>query len=195
MGLNSREQKKMKKPNKRLDHSENAKDDKFMETTEILKNAQNAQKLACRLFPHEQWIGIDQHIFMAASRAPRSDKQTEILDQELAQSRILASFGHTVYLLPEFGPHKTKHPDAIVDGIIMEFKTVYGNERKINKNYKEAREKAENVFLQIDSPFSHRTVAGKLSGSIRGKGYKSGLIWVYFKHTGKMVYWTVEGLK
>jgi len=74
-------------------------------------------------------------------------------------------------------------------------KTVYGNERKINKNYKEAREKAENVFLQIDSPFSHRIVAGKLSGSIRGKGYKSGLIWVYFKHTGKMAYWTVEGLK
>jgi hypothetical protein len=41
----------------------------------------------------------------------------------------------------------------------------------------------------------HRKVANKLSRSIRGKGYKSGLIWVYFKHTGKMVYWTVEGLK
>jgi hypothetical protein len=77
----------------------------------------------------------------------------------------------------------------------MEFKTISGNERKIKEKYKEAREKAENVFLQIDPPFSHRTVAGKLSGSIRGKGYKSGLIWVYFKHTEKMVYWTVEGLK
>ena len=166
-----------------------------MEITKILKNAQNAQKLALHMFPNEQWIGIDQHIFMAASRAPRSDKQTEILEQELAQSRILATLGHTVYLLPEFGPRKTKHPDAIVDGIIMEFKTVSGNERKIKEKYKEAREKADNVFLQIDPPFSHRTVAGKLSGSIRGKGYKSGLIWVYFKYTGKMVYWTVEGLK
>jgi len=166
-----------------------------METTQILKNARNAKKLALRFFPNEQWISIDQHIFMAASRAPRSDKQTEILDQELAQSRILASLGHTVYLLPEFGPRKTKHPDSIVDGIIMEFKTVSGNERKIKEKYKEAREKADNLFLQIDPPFFHRTVAGKLSSSIRGKGYKSGLIWVYFKQSGKMVNWTVEGLK
>jgi hypothetical protein len=190
-----KEAKNDEKTNKRLDHSKNAKDDQIMEITKILKNAQNAQKLALYMFPNEQWIGIDQHIFMAASRAPRSDKQTEILEQELAQSRILAALGHTVYLLPEFGPRKTKHPDAIVDGIIMEFKTVSGNERKIKEKYKEAREKADNVFLQIDPPFSHRTVASKLSGSIRGKGYKSGLIWVYFKHTGKMVHWTVEGLK
>jgi hypothetical protein len=166
-----------------------------MKTTQILKNAQNAQKLAFSMFPNEQWIGIDQHIFMAASRAPRSGRQSEILDQELAQARVLAALGHTIYLLPEFGPRKTKHPDAIVDGLIMEFKTVSGNERKIGGKYKEAREKSENVFLQIDPPFSHRTVAGKLSGAIRGKDYKSGLIWVYFKQTGKMVYWTVEGLK
>jgi hypothetical protein len=52
----------------------NARDDQFMETAQILKNAQNAQKLAFRLFPNEQWIGIDQHIFMAASRAPRSGR-------------------------------------------------------------------------------------------------------------------------
>ena len=73
-----------------------------METTQISKNAQNARELAFRLFPNEQWISIDQHIFMAASRAPRSDKQTEILDQELAQSRILAALGHTVYLLQKW---------------------------------------------------------------------------------------------
>jgi hypothetical protein len=49
--------------------------------------------------------------------------------------------------LPEFGPHKIKHPDAKVDGIKMEFKTVSGNERKFKEKYKEAREKVENVFL------------------------------------------------
>jgi hypothetical protein len=46
-----------------------------METTNILKNSQNVQKLAFDLFPNEQWIGIEQHIFIAASRAPpRSDR-------------------------------------------------------------------------------------------------------------------------
>jgi hypothetical protein len=122
------------------------------------------------------------------SELGKCKNQSEILDKELAQARILADLGHAIYLLPELGPRKTKHPDAIVNGLIMEFKTVAGNERKIREKYKEARVKAENVFLQIDPPFSHRTVASKLSGSIRSKGYKSGLIWVYFKHTEKMVY-------
>ena len=132
---------------------------------------------------------------MAASRSPRSNRQAEILNQELAQARILSTKGHSVYLLPESGPRKTKHPDAIVDGLIMEFKTVTGNERKIKEKFKEAREKAENVFLQIDPLFSRRTVARKLAGTIRSKGYESGLVWVYFTQTSEMVYWTVEGLK
>jgi hypothetical protein len=53
------ERKKMKKANQGLDHNKNTKDDRPMETAQILKNAQNAQKLAFRLFPNEQWIGID----------------------------------------------------------------------------------------------------------------------------------------
>ena len=110
---------------------------------------------------------------MAASRSPRSSRQAEILNQELAQARILSTKGHSIYLLPESGPRKTKHPDAIVDGLIMEFKTVTGNERKIKEKFKEAREKAENVFLQIDPLFSRRTVARKLAGIIRSKGHAS----------------------
>ena len=159
------------------------------------ENCQKYRDYAAGLFPNEQWITIDHNVFMAASRAPRSSTQAEILNHEITQARILAKFGHTVYLLPEFGPRKKKHPDAIVDGLIMEFKTVTGNERKIKEKYKEAREKAENVFLQIDPPFSQKIVARKLSGTIRGKGFTAGLIWVYFTVTGKMVYWTVKGLK
>jgi hypothetical protein len=100
----------------------------LMDISQILKNTKNAQELAFSLFPDEQWVNIDQRIFMAASRAPRSDRQAEILNQELSQARILATLGHIVFLLPELGPHKTKHPDAIVDGFIMEFKIVSGNE-------------------------------------------------------------------
>ena len=77
----------------------------------------------------------------------------------------------------------------------MEFKTVTGNERKIKEKYKEAREKTENVFLQIDPPFTRKTVIRKLAGTIRGKGYKTGMIWVYFTHSDEMVYWTIDSLK
>ncbi|MCL2319817.1 MAG: hypothetical protein FWC45_07005 [Treponema sp.] len=161
----------------------------------MLQDEKNTHELASRLFPNERWICIAKHIFMAASRTPRSDRQAEILNQELAQARILEALGHTVYLLPEFGPRKVKHPDAIVDGLIMEFKTVTGNERKIKEKYKEAREKTENVFLQIDPPFTRKTVIRKLAGTIRGKGYKTGMIWVYFTHSDEMVYWTIDSLK
>jgi len=75
---------------------------------------------------------------MAASRTHRSDRQSEILEQELSQTRILATLGHPIYLLSEFGPRKTKNPDTIVDRLVMEYKTVSGNERKIEEKYKEA---------------------------------------------------------
>jgi hypothetical protein len=166
-----------------------------LNTSQILKNAINAQKLAFSLFPNEQWIGIDQHIFIAASRAPRSDRQSEILDQELSQARILAALGHTVYLLPEFGPRKTKHPDAIVDGLIMEFKTVSGNERKIRENFKDARKKAENVFLVIDADYTQETVLKGLIGTVRRGNYSGGMVIAHFTMVGKTYYWSIDSMK
>ncbi|MDR3303364.1 MAG: hypothetical protein LBS86_03030, partial [Treponema sp.] len=95
--------------------------------------AQRTREYAVSLYPDVTWIKIDQSIYLASPRAPRSEDQTKILEKELIQARILAALGHTVYLLPESGPRNTKHPDAIVDGFIMEFKTITGNERKIRE--------------------------------------------------------------
>ena len=105
---------------------------------------------------------MDRHrstYFYGSFQSPHSDKQTEILEQELAQSRILATLSHTVYLLPEFGPRKTKHPDAIVDGIIMEFKTVSGNERKIKEKYLRRRNDADKAAWVI---FSYGKIQARL---------------------------------
>ena len=161
-------------------------------------NAEKEALTAKGLYPHEKWEFLENGIFIAKSRMPRSAEQINILEKELEQARILVNHGSTVYLLPE-ADHpkikKKKYPDAVVDGFIMEFKTVSGNERKIKGKYKEARKKADNVFLQIDSPFSQRTVVSKLLGTIRGKGYETGLIWVYFSQSGKMAYWSVKDLK
>ena len=170
----------------------------MQENTVQQKNAEKAALIAKGLYPHEKWELLENGIFIAKSRMPRSADQINVLDKELRQARILVKRGSTVYLLPEVDHPRIKnkkYPDAVVDGIIMEFKTVLGNERKIKEKYKEAREKADNVFLQINSPFSQRTVVSKLLGTIRGKGYETGLIWVYFSQSGKMVYWSVEDLK
>jgi hypothetical protein len=157
--------------------------------------AQRARENAVSLYPDETWLKIDQSIYLALSRAPRSEDQTKVLEKELTQARILAACGHTVYLLPESGSRKTKHPDAIVDGLIMEFKTVTGNIRKIAGNFKAAKEKAENVFLKIDAPLTRHAVTRRLSGLIRLKGYTSGVIWAYFTNIGEMNYWSVNDLR
>ena len=162
------------------------------------KNAEKTELVAKGLYPHEKWELLENGIYIAKSRMPRSADQINVLDKELRQARILVERGNIVYLLPEVDQPRIKnkkYPDAVVDGLIMEFKTVFGNERKIKEKYKEGRDKAENVFLYIEPPFSQRIVASKLSGTIRGKGYETSLIWVYFSHSGKMAYWSVKDLK
>ncbi|MDR0719200.1 MAG: hypothetical protein LBF78_06145 [Treponema sp.] len=158
-------------------------------------NAERAKNRAGEYAPGEIWVEVFSSIFMAAGRTPKSAEQIKTLEKEMIQARILAANGHTVYLLPEQGPRGTKHPDAVVDGVIMEFKTITGNIRKIAGNYKAARKKAENVFLKVDAPLTRHAVTRKLSGVIREKGYMAGVIWAYFTNAGEMAYWTVDDLR
>jgi hypothetical protein len=160
------------------------------------QNAQRTRDRAQERAPGERWIELKQEerIYLAASRWPRTKNQSEVFEKELIQARILTERGAVVYLLPEIGPTGEKHPDAVVDGLVMEFKTITGKVRQVEQNLKTAREKAENVFLKIDSPLPRREVTRKLSGVIRAKGYTSGLLWVYFSETREINYWTVEDL-
>jgi hypothetical protein len=154
-----------------------------------------ASDLADKLFPGEVWVEVAPGIHIATSRIPRSQDQVVIFEKELAQARILATLGHRVYLLPEIGPRKVKHPDAVVDGLIMEFKTITGNIRKVKENYKAARKKADNVFLKIDTAFTPEQVLGTLIGTLRRGNYANGLIIVYFTGLKKIYYWDTKTIK
>jgi len=124
---------------------------------------------------------------------PRSAEQINVLEKELLQARILADRGSTVYLLPEMpqpGIKHVKHPDAVVDGYIMEFKTITGSIRQVEERYKEARVKTENIFLKIDTSLSRHEVTRKLSGYIQRKGYTGGIILAYFTQSGEFYQWT-----
>lgn len=156
--------------------------------------AQKAREQATRLYPNEKWNEYAPGIYIAESRMPKSAEQVKTLEKELAQAQILAAMGHTVYLPPESGTRKTKHPDAIVDGLIMEFKTVTGNIRKVAENFKAAREKAESVFMTIVPDYSKEAVQRKLKGTILSKGYHNGLIVVHFNATGQTYYWNTDDI-
>jgi hypothetical protein len=159
------------------------------------KEAQRAMEKARERAPGELWLEVSPGIFMASGRTPKSERQAEILEKELEQASLLAAQGHTVCLLLEQGPRGKKHPDAIVDGMVFEFKIVTGNIRKIAGNFKAARKKADNVFLKIDADFSQETVLEKLIGTVRRGGYNGGIIIAHFTGTGKTYYWNIEDLK
>jgi hypothetical protein len=164
------------------------------------KRAENAEKallLAAALYPSEKWEFSEVGIYIAKSRLPKSTDQYNILVKELAQARLLVARGSTVYLLPEIiNPihRKEKHPDAVVDGTIMEFKTVTGGLPKVIKRYKEGRDKASIIFLKIDAPHTRHAVMRALSGYIRKKGYTGGTILVYFTKSEEFFKWTEDEL-
>jgi hypothetical protein len=159
--------------------------------------AQRTRELAAILYPLETWLQLEERIFTAASRQPRSKNQELVLKKELVQARILTAQGSTVYLLPEVVDPANigiKYPDAVVDGYVMEFKTITGNVREIERRFKESREKADRVFFKIDAPLTHHEVTRKLSGIITRKAYCGGVIIAYFTETAELCYWNVDDL-
>ena len=155
-----------------------------MQETDIQQiNAEKAKQTANGLYPREKWELLESGIFIAKSRMPRSAEQINTLEKELRQARILVVRGNTVYLLPEMSQSnekRKKYPDAVVDGLVMEFKTVTGSIRQVEARYKEARVKTANIFMKIDANLSRHEVTRKLSGYIKRKKYSGGIIIAYF---------------
>jgi hypothetical protein len=157
-----------------------------------------AREQAVRLFPLETWREIEERIFIAAGREPRVKNQQQVLEKELAQARILTAHGSAVYLLPEItDPARdgVKHPDAVVDGYLMEFKTITGSINQIGHRFRDARKKADQVFLKIDSALSPDDVRRTLAHIVTQSGYTNGLIIVYFNETGHIQYWDIQDLR
>ncbi|GHV85777.1 hypothetical protein AGMMS50230_13850 [Spirochaetia bacterium] len=154
--------------------------------------SQKTKEVAESLYPREKWEALEAGIFIAKSRIPRSAEQINVLEKELRQARILVERGSTVYLLPEAtnsNEKHIKHPDAVVDGYVMEFKTITGSIRQVEERYKEARAKTAYVFLKIDAHLTRHDVTRKLSGYIERKGYSGGVITAYFTQSGEFYRW------
>jgi hypothetical protein len=156
------------------------------------QNAEKSLALAKGLYPHEKWEQVENGIFIAKSRIPRSADQMNVIEKELRQARILVERGSMVYLLPEnTNPHEKhrKYPDAVVDGSIMEFKSIVGSKRQVKIRYKEARAKTTNIFFKIDADLTKQEVIRELSRYIKKKGYAGGTILVYFSKNGELHKW------
>lgn len=157
--------------------------------SEQMEYAGKAKEKAECLYPLETWREIEERIFIAVSREPVNKNQRQVLDKELVQARILTARGSTVYLLPESTDPAAigvKHPDAVVDGFLMEFKTISGSIHQVEERFKESRKKAEGVFFKIDAALSKAEVFRKIRWISFQKQYRKGIVIVYFTESGEL---------
>jgi len=99
-------------------------------------------ELASILFPNEEWIQQSENIFVTKSRLFGSYKERAKLYREISDIRILTKLGSIAFFLPECLKHDTEdehynmHADTVVDGTIVELKTVSGNRVTLGKSFR-----------------------------------------------------------
>jgi hypothetical protein len=173
-------------------------------------NAEKSLALASALFPLEEWIPHGKGVFIAKSRLLEGHKEQAKLFREVASIRILTGRGSMVYFLPErFEDTKKgkKWADTVMDGAIVELKTVSGNRttlgKSFKKGYKQGLSMLENnpkiraehdVFLRLYTPFTVESVRAKIAGEIKNTSDKGRCI-CYFEATEELFYWTYDELR
>ena len=199
----------MKKTNKRLDHSENAKDDKFMKTTQFLQNVQKSQELACRLFPYEKWMPTETNIWVAESRIIEEKQEPDKWEREMSQVRILTGRGSVAYFLPEKlteGEAGLRCADTVIDGEIVELKTVTGTRATLSKDFKKGYKqgaslvkdhtdiKSHSVYVRLFSDLPVESVKAKIAGELKTR-YDSGNLICFFETTAELHKWSYSELR
>nr|AGS53307.1 hypothetical protein [uncultured bacterium contig00013] len=103
------------------------------------RNAEKSLAMASAMFPLEEWIPHGEGIFVAKSRLSGGHKEQAKLYREIADVRILTGHGSVAYFLPERidGKNKGKrYADTVLDGAIVEIKTISGNRTTLGKSFK-----------------------------------------------------------
>jgi hypothetical protein len=159
------------------------------------ENVRRTEEAAKKIFPHEKWadavsikfkyhgedfdlpIGIE-NIKVARSRLTHVKNDEQILAKEIKQGKILAEKGAYIYLLPKLKSPDGKYipgPDALVNGVLFEFKTVTGNIDKVERRFRESREQGQNVFIRVLNPdISMQNVIQKMYNVVNDPKYTGG---------------------
>jgi hypothetical protein len=112
-----------------------------------LSQPRPVREAAEQLFPGEKWVKVEDGIYRSPRRpiGKRSNYQNELRD-----AQILRDLGSTVYLVSEPNTEGRKY-DAIVNGLIFEFKNVGGNENTLIAHFLKSRSQAPNVFINLET--------------------------------------------
>ncbi|MDR0538877.1 MAG: hypothetical protein LBG74_00010 [Spirochaetaceae bacterium] len=176
----------------------------------FLQNNEKSRILASTLFPGEAWIAHGEGIFIAKSRLSGGHKEQAKLYREIADARILTSRGSVAYFLPERSEGEEigkKYADTVIDGAIVELKTVSGNRTTLGKSFKKGYKQGQSVleahpgikaehdvFLRLFTPFTVESVRAKLAGELKNTTDKGRCI-CHFEATGELFSWDYDELR
>ena len=134
------------------------------------ENVKKAQGAAERLFPEEKWKLVEDRIYLSLRR-PIGEKSN--YKDELRDAQILRDGGSAIYLTPEPRNEIGKKYDAIVNGLMMEFKNIHGSSvRTLRDHFLTSRGQAPNVFINLEnSPLTRHQVMSTLYGAINCEDY------------------------
>jgi hypothetical protein len=172
-------------------------------------NIEKSFLLASALFPFEEWIPIENNIWIAKSRLIQKKREPEKWEREMSQVRILTGRGSAAYFLPELeikGETGKRCADLILDGEIMEIKTVSGTRATLGGEFRLAykqgaslmAEKAglseHSVFIRLKTDLSLISVMSKIAGELKNRSDKGRFI-CYFEKSKGLHSWTYEELR
>ena len=172
-------------------------------------NVKKSLALASALFPFEEWIPIKNNIWVAKSRLIQKKREPEKWEREMSQIQILTERGSAAYFLPELeikGEAGKRCADLILDGEIMEIKTVSGSRATLGGEFRLAykqgaslmAEKAElrehSVFIRLKTDLSLISVMSKIAGELKSRSDKGRFI-CYFEKSKDLHSWTYEELR
>jgi hypothetical protein len=172
-------------------------------------NAEKSFALASALFPDEKWAFRESGIWVAESRLQEEYREKDKWEREMSQARILTGRGSAAYFLPELnkgGDAAKLCADLVLDGIVMEMKTVSGSRATLGTEFRFAYRQGavllsgypdiegHAVFIRLLSDLGVDSVRAKIAGELKnrsGKGYFT----CYFEHIGKLYTWSYDELR
>jgi hypothetical protein len=140
---------------------------------------------------------ISKSVSVAESRIPKNKEQREILRKELRQAEILAKSGNSVYLIPERGGYKIRPKDAVVNGVLFEFRTIEGNPDTFQWEFRYAKKKGAdtNVYIYDLSGISKDEARHRIWLVLRRHPEYTGQIVISFENGNRTYFWDTSSLR
>jgi hypothetical protein len=175
----------------------------------FFQNCEKSRILAMALFPGEEWVLKEPNIWVAKNRLPEEYREPGKWEREMSQVRILTGRGSVAYFLPEKfteGKSGLRCADTIIDGEIVELKTVTGTRATLSKDFKKGYKQGaslvqshaaiqeHSVFMRLFTDLPVESVKAKIAGELKTR-LDNGRFICFFETIGKLYAWTYVELR